>query len=167
MSITIKLPPWEVARAALVVIGVAFICYLVWQVQEVLFLVMSAILLATAIEPLVKLLRRGPFTRGTGVLLVYTLIVLAIGLPAYAAIPSVIDQAATFTAGLPDRLQQVRGNVETLRPAAAAALMTGTLDNLIRTLQAPQGPAQDQIVQAGTTAAHTLFSFVTVFVLAF
>ncbi len=167
MTFTVKLPPAEVARATLVVIAVAATCWLVWQVQEVLFLLVLAILLATAIEPLVKLLRRGPFTRGTGVLAVYTLIILIIGLPAYALIPSIIDQAASFTATLPDRLNAVRPYALTLHPAAAATLVVGMLDDATRALQAPQQPAQEQIVEAGTTAAHTLFGFVTVFVLAF
>jgi predicted PurR-regulated permease PerM len=164
---TLKLPPSEVARATLVIIGIVFVCFLVWQVQEVLFLLVLAILLATAIEPLVKKLRRGPFTRGSGVLAVYTVIILIIGLPAYAFVPNVVAQAANFTTSLPDRLDQLRPYAETLRPAAAATLVEATLDNAIRALQAPESPAQDQIVQAGTTAAHTLFSFVTVFVLAY
>jgi predicted PurR-regulated permease PerM len=167
VQMSVRLPPAEVARATLVVIGIAFGCFLLWQVQEVLFLLVLAILLATAIEPLVKQLRRGPFTRGSGVLAVYTVIILIIGLPAYALVPNVIAQAASFTTTLPDRLDQLRPYAETLRPTTMASLVVGMLDNAIRALQTPQQPAQDQIVQAGTTAAHTLFSFVTVFVLAF
>jgi predicted PurR-regulated permease PerM len=165
--VSIKLPPAEVARAALVVIGVAGGAYLVWQVQEVIFLLILAILLATAIEPLVKQLRRGPFTRGSGVLAVYTLIIVMIGLPAYVFVPSVVSQAASFMTSLPDRLEQLRPFVASVRPALIATLVGGMLDNAVNAVQAPQQPAQDQIVQAGTTAAHTLFSFVTVFVLAF
>jgi predicted PurR-regulated permease PerM len=158
----------EVARATLIVLGMGFACFLLWQVQEVLFLLILAILLATAIEPLVKQLRRGPFTRGTGVLAVYTLIVLIIGLPAYLLIPNVVDQAATFSATLPDRLQQLRPYAESLRPAVVATLASGMVDNAVNAVQVPrQPPPQDQIVQAGATAAHTLFAFVTVFVLAF
>src|SRR5881397_207592 len=89
-------PPGEVARAGLVLIALAVSCYLLWRVQEVLFLLMLAILLATAIEPLVNRLRRGPFTRGSGVLAVYTLIVVVIGVPAYIIVPNVVSQAAAF-----------------------------------------------------------------------
>jgi predicted PurR-regulated permease PerM len=167
VTFTVKLPPLEVARAALVVVGVGFGCFLLWQVQEVLFLLILAILLATAIEPLVKQLRRGPFNRGTGVLAVYTLIILIIGLPAYLFIPSVVDQAATFSATLPDRIQQLRQYADSLHPTAVAGLADGLVQNVIQAVQTPEQPAQDQIVQAGTTAAHTLFAFVTVFVLAF
>src|SRR5438270_2951919 len=99
-----RYPPAETARAALTLLGIVVGAYLLWRVQEVIFLLFLAILLATAIEPLVNQLRRGPFTRGSGVLAVYTLIVIAIGLPAYSAIPSVANQAASFTETLPDAL---------------------------------------------------------------
>src|SRR5437879_10431091 len=69
-------PAGEVLRAALVLIALGLALYLLWRVQEVLFLLMLAILLATAIEPLVNRLRRGPFTRGSGVLVVSTLLIL-------------------------------------------------------------------------------------------
>jgi predicted PurR-regulated permease PerM len=167
VDISIRLPPLEVARAALIILGVVLAAYLVWQVQEVLFLLVLALLLATAIEPLVKQLRRGPFTRGTGVLAVYTLIILLIGLPVYVFVPSVVGQAADFSTQLPDRLQQLRPYAESLRPGIVAALASSTLDNVVHTVQAPAQPAQEELVQAGTTAAHTLFSFVMVFVLAF
>jgi predicted PurR-regulated permease PerM len=81
--------------------------------------------------------------------------------------PSVIGQAADFSTQLPDRLQQLRPYAESLRPGILAGFASGILDNVVHSVQAPDQPAQDQIVQAGTTAAHTLFSFVTVFVLAF
>src|SRR5205085_11350341 len=120
--VSLKLPPQEIARAALIVIGVAFGCYLLWRVQEVLFLLVLAILLATAIEPVVKRLRRGPFTRGSGVLAVYTLIIVAIGLPAYILVPSVISQAAAFTTTLPDRIDQLRPYAINARPLVVSSL---------------------------------------------
>jgi predicted PurR-regulated permease PerM len=160
-------PPLEVARAALVLITVGLICYLLWRVQEVLFLLMLAILLATAIEPIVNRLRRGPFTRGTGVLVVYTLIILAIGIPIYAIAPSLVSQAASFSDTLPERLQSLRPYAENLQPRPLQVFAVGALDNAVQAAQAPQQPAQEQIVQASATAAHTLVSFFTVFVLAY
>src|SRR5579859_1781854 len=63
-----RFPALEVTRAGLVLLGLLLGVYLLWRVQEVIFLVFLAILLATAIEPAVKWLRQGPFTRGSGVL---------------------------------------------------------------------------------------------------
>lgn len=167
MVVSVKLPPGEVARAGLVLVAVGAGCYLLWRVQEVLFLLVMAILLATAIEPLVNRLRRGPFTRGSGVLAVYTLIVLAIGIPAYALVPSLLTQAASFTESLPERLQQLRPYVIALQPRPLESAALSALDNAIQAVQSPQRPAQEQIVEASATAAHTVFSFITVFVLAY
>jgi len=165
--VIVKLPPLEVARAALVLMGIGLAGYLLWRVQEVLFLLMLAILLATAIEPLVNRLRRGPFTRGTGVLAVYTLIILAIGLPTYAVMPNLIAQASAFGDALPDRLQQLRQYAFGLQPRPLQTVALTALDSAIQAFQAPPRPAQEQIVEAGATAAHSLLSFITVFVLAY
>jgi hypothetical protein len=43
-------------------LGLSADCYVLWRVQEVLLLVTLAILVATAIEPLVDRLRGGPFS---------------------------------------------------------------------------------------------------------
>ena len=160
-------PPGEVMRAALVLITLGLALYLLWRVQEVLFLLMLAILLATAIEPLVNRLRRGPFTRGSGVLVVYTLIILTIGIPVYAVAPTLVSEAALFGDTLPERLQSLRPYAANLQPRPLEGFAVGALDNAIQAVQLPQRPAQDQIVQAGATAAHTLLSFFSVFVLAY
>ena len=165
--VVVKLPPWEVTRAALVLMGIGLAGYLLWRVQEVLFLLMLAILLATAIEPLVNRLRRGPFTRGTGVLVVYTLIILAIGLPTYAVVPNLIAQTSAFSETVPDRLQQLRPYAIGLQPRPLQTVALTVLESAMQAFQAPQRPAQEQLVEAGATAAHTLLSFITVFVLAY
>jgi predicted PurR-regulated permease PerM len=162
-----KWPPLEVMRASLTLIGVGGFCYLLWRVQDVLFLLTLAILLATAIEPLVYRLRRGPFTRGSGVLVVYTAIVIVIGVPTYIVVPTLIGQAAAFSESLPDRLQQLRPVAESLQPRPLAGFAVGVVDNAILAVQAPASPAQADVVQVGATAAHTLLSFFTVFVLAY
>jgi predicted PurR-regulated permease PerM len=160
-------PPWEVARAGLVLITLGVMVYLLYRVQEVLFLLVLAILLATAIEPLVNRLRRGPFTRGSGVLVVYTLIIVAIGIPVYAVAPSLVSQAASFSDTLPERLQSLLPYAESLQPRPVQAFAVSAIENAIQAVQSPQNPPQEQIVQAGATAAHTLLSFFTVFVLSY
>ena len=161
-----RYPPAEVARATLVVVGIVLGAYLVWRVQEVLLLLILAVLLATAMEPIVNQLRRGPFTRGTGVLAVYTAIVLVIALPAYVLVPSVGAQAGSFMDSLPERLAQLRSFATHLpRPVQQVAL--DAVDSAARAMQSPQTPPQEQVFEAGATAAHTIVSLLTVFVLAF
>jgi len=42
VTFTVKLPPLEVARATLIVVVIGFGCFLLWQLQEVLFLLTRA-----------------------------------------------------------------------------------------------------------------------------
>jgi predicted PurR-regulated permease PerM len=162
-----KYPPAEVARAILVVLGVVVGAYLLWRVQEVLFLLFLAVLLATAIEPVVNRLRRGPFTRGTGVLAVYTVIVLVVAVPTYIVVPSVANQAGSFMDSLPLQLGRLRTFATQLQPRLLQQVAVDGVDSAARAVQSPQTPPQEQVFEAGATAAHTVLSFLTVFVLAF
>jgi predicted PurR-regulated permease PerM len=96
MVVVNKYPPGEVARVLLVLAGFALGAYVLWRIEDVLFLLFIAILLATAIEPFVNRLRRGPFTRGSGVLVVYTAIMLVIGVAAYLVVPNVTRRQMRF-----------------------------------------------------------------------
>src|SRR3954468_6344014 len=166
MRVSLKLPPGEVARAGLVMMGLAVGAYLLWRVQEVLFLLFVAILLATAIEPLVNRLRRGPFTRGSGTLVVYSVIILVIGAPIYAVVPGLAGQAASFAESGTQRLQQLREQASVL-PRPVQGFAVETVESALNALQSPAPPGQTELVEAGATAAHTILSFLTVFVLAF
>jgi predicted PurR-regulated permease PerM len=167
VTVVNRFPAWEVTRGALTLLGVILGAYFLFRIQEVLFLLFVAILLATAIEPLVNRLRRGPFNRGTGVLVVYTMIVVLLAVPAYIIIPSILTQAAGFAETVPNRLEALRPQVQALQPRFLSEAATGALDQAIGRLQAPPAPPQEQIVQAGTTLGHTALEVVSVFVLAF
>ena len=148
-------------------IGVGLGAYLLWRLHEVLLLFFLAILLATAIEPVVNRLRRGPFTKGSGTLVVYAAIILAVGLPAYLAIPPAINQGTAFFESLPARVQGFRPVAENLEPRMLGDLAVTVLDRVNYQVQTAEPPAGEDLAKAGATAAHTVISFVTVFVLAF
>src|SRR5207244_4825289 len=78
-----RFPAVEVFRAGSVLIALVLAVYLLWRIEQIIFLLFLAILLATAIEPLVERLRRGPFTRGSGTFVVYSAIIATIALPLF------------------------------------------------------------------------------------
>ena len=153
-------------RATLVVCGVLLGLVLLWRIQEVLVLLLVAILLATALEPLVRRLRRGPLSRGTGVLVIYTLIVLAIGVPTYVALPGLVEQSGAFLQNLPARLDALRmytrGAPPPVQQAAESAVAQGA-----NAVANPTPPAGDQLLEAGLAAVHLIFDLIMVFVLAY
>ena len=162
----VEIPPKQVIRAVLLTCGVLLTLLVVWLAQEVLFLLLLAILLATAIEPLVERLARGPFSRGVGILVVYTAIVLAIAVPAYAALPSLLAQSGAFLQDLPGRLDTLRSYVAAaprpIQQAAETAIASGG-----QAAEGPSATSAEQLFEAGIAAAHTLFDMIMVFVLAF
>jgi len=159
--------PGEILRGSLVLLAIGIGAYLLYRIQEILFLLFLAVLLATAIEPLVNRLRRGPFNRGTGVMVVYTTIILILGVPAYLVLPNVASQFGSFMETIPERIDVLRPQIQTVVPRPLQRSVEGALDQIGGGLRSPAAPAQDQIVQAGQTAAHTVLSFFSVFVLAF
>src|SRR5205823_6488865 len=104
IRVALRIPAGEVARSALVLLGIGLGALLLYELRDVVVLVLLAILFATAIEPIVKRLRRGPFSRGTGALVVYVGILLVIAIPVVLIAPNLVAQTASFTQDLPDRL---------------------------------------------------------------
>ena len=66
--------------------------YPLWRILAVFLLLFLAVLLASAIEPLVQRLRRGPFNRSGGVLAIYTAIIGVSALAALLLIPAALQQ---------------------------------------------------------------------------
>lgn len=162
-----RLPPEDVARAGLVLLGLGVGAYLLWRLQEIVFLLLLAILLATAIAPIVNRLARGPFSRGAGILAVYTVIFLAIALPAFALAPSLVAQGAAFTENLPSNIEALRPYAEQLQPRPLQQAAVEGIDRLAAELSQTNALPGEQLLEAGATALRTVVNFLTVFVLAF
>lgn len=165
--VTVRVPAGEVARGGFVLLGLMLGGYILWRLTEVLVLVFLAVLLATALEPLVNRLRRGPFSKGTGSLAAYFALVMLIALPIYLAAPSVIAQGGAFAAELPARLAALRPLLEPLQPPALREALLGALDRASRAVISPGSPGDEQLVLVGTTAARFLLDTMTVFILGF
>jgi predicted PurR-regulated permease PerM len=156
----------QVARAVVVGLILSGLASLLVRVQEVMLLLLLAVLLATAIQPAVDRLRLGPVPHGASVLLVYSIIVAAIALPVYIFFPAISSQASAFSQTFPSRLEALRPYANALQPPLADAALNA-IDRATNALRYPPAPAEEQLVQAGSTAAELLFGFVTVFVLAY
>lgn len=166
--VRVTLPAGEVARAGLVVIGLGLGVYVLWHIHEVIFLLFLGILLATAIDPLVNRLRRGPFGRGTGVLAVYSAIVLILGVVTAVTVPSLVAQSDQFFASIPSQIAALRPYAENLRPQPVEEAAIRAIDRVGETVSNPSVPVDDQgLMHIITTIGHTLINFMTVFFLAF
>jgi predicted PurR-regulated permease PerM len=87
--------------------------------------------------------------------------------PTYLVVPSVANQAGSFMDSLPQQLTQLRSVAIGMQPRLVQQVAVDAVDSAGRAVQSPQTPPQEQVFEAGATAAHTVISFLTVFVLAF
>ena len=114
------LTPWTIRGMGLAV-GVAIVVGLIGLAVAaggVLILLFVAILLASALEPMVGLIRaRVPLGRGATILVVYVTFFVTVLALAFIVVPKAISQGQEIVASLPSFLDQVRTWAATLRPA--------------------------------------------------
>ena len=116
---------------ALVMVGVA--------AARVFLLVFIAVLLASALEPMLGWLReRLPVVGRAGTIIVVylTFFVTVVGI-AFVVVPAAIGQAERILADLPPFFAQARASAENIRPAALATSLTALIDSVSAALRPP------------------------------
>jgi predicted PurR-regulated permease PerM len=158
------LTPWTVRGMGLA-FGVAIVVGLIALAVAaggVLVLLFVAILLASALEPMVGHIRdRFPLGRGATILVVYvTFFVTVVGL-AFIVVPKAISQGQEILTSLPAFLDSVRSWASTLRPAILGQSITELADSVQSILSRSTTPDPNQVVEIGATAAEAAVSLAT------
>ena len=166
----------QVVRATILVVAVLLLFYFLQQLLSLAFLLFVAAMLATAIEPIVNRLRRGVFSRTTGILVVYTGLFAVIVAVAWLAIPVILAQAGDFVKQMPDVIASIRKTGaethSTFIQSQTDALATALGQIFVSPPTVPASPDQSvqQVQQTTTvvlTAAESFFSVLAIFVIAF
>ncbi|HUP26790.1 MAG TPA: AI-2E family transporter [Chloroflexia bacterium] len=162
------------------VLAVLVLAYLLYQTLALLLILFLALLIATAIEPLVNFLRRGPFNRSAGILVVYTGIFLVLGIIGYLTLPVIFEQAGELGGSLSKTAKDMRTSIEGIDSPFVrqqATVFVNALDAVGSQFAKPAPtPASGEegakeaveTVRATTiTIAEIFFAIVTIFVVAF
>jgi predicted PurR-regulated permease PerM len=136
--------------------------------DRVLLLVFFALLLASALDPLVDRLRGAlPVRRGPAILMVYVTFFAAVAAIGFVVVPIVIGQLG----GLADQLPTVFGRLASwsasLQPAALATSVGALVAAAQAALAGGSSPTSGQVVSAGLGVADVIVSVVTVLALVF
>ena len=133
----------------------------------VLLLLFVAVLLASALEPMVALIRgRLPLGRGATILVVYlTFFVTVLGL-AFVIVPAAIAQAEQIVASLPAFFDSARGWAADLRPAALGTSVSALIDSVASVLT-PAPPDPNTVVEVGAGAAEAAVTLATLMTIVF
>ena len=164
-----ELLPWTVRGMGLA-IGVAIVVGLIalaGAAGGVLVLLFVAVLLASALEPIVGFLRaRLPVGRGATILLVYAAFFVAVVGLAFVLVPAAIGQGQKILASLPAFLESIRSWAATLRPQALADSVTQLVGSVEDAL-APKPPDPNTVVQVGRIAIESVISVLTLLTIVF
>ncbi len=151
---------WTVG-IVIVLLGFTFL----WFIRNVLFLVFVSLLIATGIEPLVnKLRQKGPFSRSTGILFVYTLIFGTIGAVLYLAIPPLISEGQRLAETFADP-QKIKTSISSIGNSFLRDTLSAAYENAGSILQTIA--LNSQTLSIGLSLFEIVFSTATVFVIAF
>lgn len=155
---------WLVRGMALA-LGVAVVYGLITlgiAAGNVLLLVFISVLLASALEPVIGVLRaRLPLGRGATILVVYaTFFAVVLGL-AFVVVPAAVSQGQRILASLPPFFDQARDWAAQLRPAALSASITTLIDAGAQIFAPAPPPAPDEMVEVGAAVAETAIALVT------
>jgi predicted PurR-regulated permease PerM len=123
--------------------------------RNVLLLLFVSILLASALEPMVRYLReRLRMGRSGTILVVYlTFFVVMLGL-AFVVLPAAVNQGQRILASLPGVFEEVRGWAGNLRPVALGTSITALVDSVAETFAPAPPPLPDEVVKVGTAVAE-------------
>ncbi len=134
----------------------------------VLLLVFFAILLASALKPIVERLRgRLPIGRAVAILLVYAIFFASVAVIGFLLVPLIVNQAGQLVAELPEVVVRARTWSEGLQPHELATSVGAILASGERALSGGGAPAPGQVVSAGLGVADAIVSVVTVLALVF
>jgi len=160
---------WAIRGAGLAV-GVALVALLgglALAASRVLLLVFVAILLASALEPVIGWIRNHTRVgRGTAILLTYaTFFASVVGL-VLVVVPAAFNQFNDIVAELPPLLDRGREWAANIRPGGLSTSITALLDSLETTLR-PAPPDPNEVVEVGLTVAEAVLSVVTLLAIVF
>jgi predicted PurR-regulated permease PerM len=163
----------QVVLATLFVVAVGAVFFLLFRFSQIIFILVVAIVLGTAIRPAVDWLNRRGFSRPTGVILVYLGLFSLAGMLVLLAFPMFSDQIAAIQKNLPVYYANLSNSL--LNSSILVVQQIGIrLSNT--TPQAPPdaggdpAKALDQVAQSLTyvnLVGRSLLTLTAVFILAF
>lgn len=135
---------------------------------RVLLLLFIALLLASALDPLVDRLRTTlPVRRGPAIILVYLSFFAAVAAVGFVLVPIAISQGAQLVDQLPTVLDRLQAWSQALQPPELATSIGALVTAARAALVAGPPSSAGQVVSAGIGLADVLVSLVTVLALVF
>ena len=98
----------QAVGGTLVVAAVVLVFWFLFRFHSLLLMIFAAIIISTAMQPVVQRLNKRGLPPATGVMMVYGLLLVLIGLFIWIGSPSLVDQTATISSTLTETYQMLR-----------------------------------------------------------
>ena len=136
--------------------------------SSVALLFFIALLFASALEPLVAMLRsRLPVARGAALLLVYATFFAVVLLMALVVIPGALHEVGDLSTALPAAIKRGKDATSGLQPEALRSSLGAIFDAAGEALKPGPPPAADQVVAEGLAVGNAVASATTVLALVY
>lgn len=167
-EIRVAITSGTVVSAILVITG----AYVLWLLRDLALLVLTAIVIASAIEPEIAFLIRHRIPRFFAAILVYVLIFGSVFSLLYFFFPPIIADAAGFLSAMPQYLDALNASGSFANITNASSLIGGShdLQSFVQTLFSLQSmftAGSGSIIQLFVTFFGGIFSLMMVIVLSF
>ncbi len=167
-DIRISITPGTIFTILLIVVG----AYIFWILRDLALLVLTAIIIASAIEPLVALFIRAHLPRFIAAFLVYVLVFGSLFALLYFFFPPIVADMANFLAAVPQYLETLKVSTSFSGLADATSLIgtgqeTQTALQTLLALQSVFAASSGGVFQLLITFFGGIFSFSLVIILSF
>jgi predicted PurR-regulated permease PerM len=160
LSITIT--PGTIFMVVLVLVGAG----LIFALRETLLIVFTAIVIASAIEPLVGYFMRYHIPRVASVVMIYLALLSLMGVMFYVVVPPLLSETVTFIETLPATLNALSGSLGAEATIDVEPVPPSLVESL-RELQQMISPTVEGVMSVITRLFGGLLSFVFIVVLSF
>ncbi|MFZ1075224.1 MAG: AI-2E family transporter [Minisyncoccia bacterium] len=165
-EIRVSITPGTIFAALGIVLG----AYLLWVLRDLALLVLTAIVIASAIEPAVSFFTRRRMPRFISVMLVYLLVLGSIFAFLYYFFSPIIEDAANFLSSVPQYLSTLNAATPFSNAASTAGFTSAqqqALQPFMQTLTSLQTASSYGVLQLFFTFFGGIFSSLIVVVLSF
>ncbi|HUX81031.1 MAG TPA: AI-2E family transporter [Candidatus Paceibacterota bacterium] len=167
-EIRISITPSSITTTVLIIAG----AYVLWLLRDLALLVLTAIVIASAIEPQIAFFIRNRIPRFFAAILVYVLVFGSVFSLLYFFFPPIISDAANFLSAMPRYLETLNASGSLSNISTASNLIGSSHDfqSLIQTLFSIQSTftgGSGSVVQVFVAFFGGIFSLLLVVVLSF
>ena len=165
-NVTVSISTRTIIISILFVLLIALLYYL----QDLVLIVLTAVVIASAIDPAVRWFVRRKIPRVFGVFLVYVIVVGSLGLLLYFFLPPVLDDVSALLSLLPQYLGSVELPAkieESILSQASSVTQTLSFKDSILELQGAFTSISGGLLKTTSIIFGGLFSFVLILILSF